>query len=96
MRKRWECAVSHRELTTVLTATMTTVGLPDTTTYTTIELVSCLVAQSACAYGSEGLGFGSLRARPTVGINRPVSGSRLDPPACERICERNAMQWPRW
>jgi hypothetical protein len=30
------------------------------------------------------------------GINRPVSGSRLDPPACERICERNAMQWPRW
>jgi hypothetical protein len=23
-------------------------------TYTTIELVSCLVAQSACAYGSEG------------------------------------------
>src|ERR1700758_3174713 len=43
-------AVSHRELTTVLT-TMTTVGLPST--YTTTELVSCLVAPSACAYGSD-------------------------------------------
>ena len=32
---------------------MTTVGLPHTSTYTTIELVSCLVALSACAYGSE-------------------------------------------
>jgi putative transposase len=21
---------------------------------------------------------------------------RLNPLACERICERNAMQWPRW
>ena len=30
-------AVSHRELTTVLTTTMTTVGLPDTSTYTTIR-----------------------------------------------------------
>jgi hypothetical protein len=64
------------ELTTVLTTTMTTVGLPDASTYTTIELVSCLVEPSACAYGSEGLEFGSLRGRPTVGINRPVSGSR--------------------
>ena len=36
-------AVSLRELTTVLTTTMTTVGLPDTSTYTTIEIVSCLV-----------------------------------------------------
>lgn len=42
------------KLTTVLTTTMTTVGLPDTSTYTTIELVSCLVVPSACAYGSEG------------------------------------------
>src|ERR1700687_1099460 len=55
-------AVSHRELTTVLTTTMTTVGLPDTSTYTTIELASSLVAPSACAYGSEGWGFESLRA----------------------------------
>src|ERR1700722_2948058 len=46
-------AISHRDLTTVLT-TMTTVGLPDASTCTTIELVSCLVVQSACAYGSEG------------------------------------------
>ena len=53
MRKRWDAAVSPRELTTVLTTTMTTVGLPDTSTYTTIEPVSCLVAPSACAYGSE-------------------------------------------
>jgi hypothetical protein len=43
---------------------MTTVGLPDASTYTTIELVSsCQVASSACAYGSEGWGFESLRAR---------------------------------
>jgi hypothetical protein len=44
----------HRELTTILTTTMTTVGLPDTSTYTTRELVSLLVTPSACAYGSEG------------------------------------------
>src|ERR1700739_4891803 len=50
-------------LTTVLTTTMTTVRLPDTSTYTTSELVLCLVAQSACADGSEGWGFESLRAR---------------------------------
>jgi len=42
---------------------MTTVGLPDNFTYTTTELVSCLVEPSACAYGSEGWGFESLRAR---------------------------------
>jgi hypothetical protein len=56
-------AVSHRELTTLLTTTMTTVRLPDTLTYTTTEFVSCLVARSARAYGSEGWGFESLRAR---------------------------------
>jgi len=33
---------------------MTTAGLPDTSTYTTREFVSCLVTPSACAYGSEG------------------------------------------
>jgi hypothetical protein len=47
---RWR---EELELTTVLTTTMTTVGLPDTSTYTTLELVSCLVAPSACAYGPE-------------------------------------------
>jgi hypothetical protein len=36
---------SRHELTTVL-ATMTTVGLPDASTYTTRELVSCLVTPS--------------------------------------------------
>ena len=46
-------AVSHRELTTLLTTTMTTVGLPDASTYATIELISCLVTASARAYGSE-------------------------------------------
>ena len=56
-------AVSRRELTTVLTTTMTTVGLPDTVTYTTIELVSCLVAPSACLRIRR-LWFESLRAHP--------------------------------
>jgi len=42
---------------------MTTTDHPDTHTYTTIELVSWLVAPSACAYGSEGWEFESLRAR---------------------------------
>ena len=32
---------------------MTTVELPNTSTYTTIELVSCLVEPSACAYPSK-------------------------------------------
>jgi hypothetical protein len=66
MRKRWNAAVSYRELTTILTTTMTTVGLPDTSAYTTREFVSRLVAPSACAYGSEGWGFESLRARPVM------------------------------
>jgi hypothetical protein len=52
-----------RELTTVATTTMTTVGLPDTSTYATVELASCLVMPSARAYGSEGEGFESFRAR---------------------------------
>jgi hypothetical protein len=47
---------------------MTTVGLPDTFTYTTAESVSRLVARSTCAYGSEGWGFESLRARPAVEV----------------------------
>jgi len=33
---------------------MTTVGLPDTSTYATVELASCLVTPSARTYGSEG------------------------------------------
>jgi hypothetical protein len=41
---------------------MTTVRLPDTSTYTTRELVLCLVAPSAWADGSEGWGRESLRA----------------------------------
>ena len=77
------------ELTTVLTTTMTTVALPDTSTYTTIETVSCLVTPSARAYGSEGWEFESLRAHyssvavpvsegGTVGILTTVgSASRL-------------------
>ena len=88
----------RRELTTVLTTTMTTVGLPDTSTYTTIEFVSCLVAPPACAYGSEGWGWVRIPScRPfTAGINRQASGSPPESPPCERICERNAAQWPRW
>jgi hypothetical protein len=56
-------AVSHRELTTVLTTTKTTVRLPDARASTTMELISCLVVPSACTCGSEGWGFESLRAR---------------------------------
>jgi hypothetical protein len=56
-RRQRECRCSHRELTTALPTAMTTVGLPDTFTYTTTELVSCLVEPSACAHGSEGSRF---------------------------------------
>jgi hypothetical protein len=49
-----DATVSHCWLTTVLTTKMTTFRLPGTSTYTTIELVSCLVAPSARADGSEG------------------------------------------
>jgi hypothetical protein len=51
----------------ILTTTMTTVGPPDTSTNTTIELVSCLVAPSARAYGSE-VRFHPLRIRHAVHI----------------------------
>jgi hypothetical protein len=47
MRKRRNAAVSHRELTTIVTTPMTTVRLPDTTTYTTVELASHLVTPTA-------------------------------------------------
>jgi len=60
-----ECRCSHRELTTVLTTTMTTVGLPDTFTYAAGELVSCLIVSSARAYGSRGR-FHPLRIRHAV------------------------------
>jgi len=74
-------AVSRRELTTVLTTTMTTVGLPDTSTYRTIELVPCLVAESACAYGSEGQGFESfgraLRARSVLSTSGTLWVAKL-------------------
>src|ERR1700687_1521322 len=52
-RKRG-AAFSHRELTTVLTSTMTTVAPPDTSAHTTAELASCLVTPTARVYGSEG------------------------------------------
>ena len=47
MRKWGVPLFSNRELTTALTTTMTTVGLPDTSAYPTLELVSCLIAPSA-------------------------------------------------
>jgi hypothetical protein len=43
-RKRRQCRVSHRELTTVPTTTITTVALLDTPAYTTLELGSRLQA----------------------------------------------------
>ncbi|MCW2651042.1 MAG: hypothetical protein JWR32_2018 [Mycobacterium sp.] len=66
MRKRG-CRYLHRELTTVLTTTATTVGLPDTFTYTTIELLSRLVTPSARAYGSQ-VRFHPLCIRQAVRI----------------------------
>jgi hypothetical protein len=67
------------QLTTVLiVATMTTVGLPDTSTYPTIELVSCLVVASACAYGSRVRFIRSASA--TAFVSRalnPQDGSNL-------------------
>jgi hypothetical protein len=62
--QRGNPAVFHLELTTALTTTMTKVRPPDTSTYKTVELILCLVTPSARAYGSEGWGFESLRARP--------------------------------
>ena len=54
MRMRWQRRSFAPELTTVLTTMMTTVALPDASTYATVELASCLVMLSARAYGSEG------------------------------------------
>src|SRR6476620_12036141 len=59
--------LSYRELTTILTTTMTTVRLLDTPAYTATKPHSCLVARLACANGSEGWGFESLRAHPGQG-----------------------------
>ena len=67
---------------------MTTVGLPDTSTYTTIELVSCLVTPSARAYGSEGWGFESLRARSLTSLNAAVYSPA--PPELSRIVTTRA------
>ena len=53
--------------------TLTTAGHPHTPSYITQGLPSCLVAVSARAYGSEGLGFGSLRAPPTVALTARYS-----------------------
>jgi hypothetical protein len=61
-------------MTTSLTTTTTTVRLPDTFTYTTTELISCLIAPSACAYGSEGWEFESLRAHLVPGAFRYRAG----------------------
>jgi hypothetical protein len=85
MRKRG-AAISHGELTTVLTPTMTTVGLAYTPSYTTTELLSCLVIPSACAYGSEGWGFESLRARPPA-QRRSSLGQHDDQTHCMSVTE---------
>jgi hypothetical protein len=59
MRGR-RCAVSHRELTTVLTTrVLTVVATPDLSGV----VGDGFVVSSARAYGSEGWGFESLRAR---------------------------------
>jgi hypothetical protein len=58
---RWPLPPQGRSnLTTILTTTMTTVTLPDTSAYTTVGLAPCLFAPPARAYGLEGYGFESL------------------------------------
>ncbi|MDT5411176.1 MAG: hypothetical protein QOG14_3396 [Mycobacterium sp.] len=59
--------------TTFLTTTLTTVQHRGTSGYITSVLPSCLVTVSAHAYGSEGWGFESLRAR-----SRSVSSAWAD------------------
>ena len=67
----------NRELMTVLTTTMTTVGLPDTLNYATVDIALRLVTQSARGYGSDGWGsdpFGraAYRAHKPPGIWKPT------------------------
>jgi hypothetical protein len=96
MRKRG-AAISHRELTTVLTTTMTTVGLADTSSYTTTELVPSLVEPSACTYGSEGWGFESLRARHNqtrAALTRVLSGIQMED-SSKNAVKQSAAQ-TRW
>jgi hypothetical protein len=52
---------------------MTTVRLPDTLNYATVELASCLVTPSARAYGSKGA---QTSAAAHATDNRRVSGDR--------------------
>jgi hypothetical protein len=65
------------ELTTILTTTKTTVGLSDTSSYTTKDVPSCLVAPSARAYGPEGWEFESLRAHHSSEVLSIVVEARL-------------------
>ncbi len=81
--KGLECHGLRRELTTVLTTTMTTMELRDTSRYTTAGLLSCLVIRSACSYGSEGWGFESLRAHFSVCVP-PATASPLPATATPR------------
>jgi hypothetical protein len=57
---------------------MTTVGLPDAYTYTTIRLISCLVASSARAYGSEG------SRKSVVVYSTPMTRNRPELPGSGR------------
>src|SRR5271166_1120083 len=68
MRKRGcRCFASCADDSSDEATAMTTVGLPDTSINTAIELVSCLVVPSACAYGSR-VRFHPLRIRHAVHI----------------------------
>jgi hypothetical protein len=95
MRKRWERRRLHRELTTLLTTKMTTVGLPDTSTYTTTKLISCLVTPPARAYGSEGWPSASTRCNPfTIRSRRKTHRiSCLCSLTSSALMQRNSM-WP--
>jgi hypothetical protein len=84
-------------MTTVLTTTTTTVGLPNAFAYMRQELVSRLFTPSACAYGSEGLALESFRCAERDGgpvatyvvssLQAVLLGGRAPIVSC--LCTRN-------
>jgi hypothetical protein len=78
---------------------MTTVGLRDTSTYTTTELVSCLVVSSTCAYGSdhEFVFIRSASAKPLVlhALN-PQDGSNSSSLMNRPGMSGDSTSWEGW
>ena len=66
---------------------MTTVGLPDTLTYATVELASCLVTPSALPTDQKSAQF--ARKRPTEVLVHPTcTAQRLLPVTHGQPCDR--------